>query len=302
MRKTDGIQGRSMPPHRVTDHHGAMLTANSLIRSTAEAVVKREAGLTMTQYFILVRLLGCREPETMSSLAQKLLLNTSTLSTAFALLENEGLAVRIPHEQDQRIVRAGILRRGAAAVEMLDEALWRLFQEYISLLDDHLLASMMRRNSDVMAYYDLTRTTEGRERHDTAFFEVAHLVYAQIEAACRECNFTVGEYRVLDHLARAMEGSRVSAIAQELCLRTADVTTISKRLVARGLIGRTPDPADRRATLLEVTTDGYAAITEASPVMAGHIRHTHQSTIDMEDIHGEIARRFVEHFSNSSLL
>lgn len=61
---------------------------------------------------------------------------------------------------------------------------------------------------------------------------------------------------------KAQEGARSRDLAHALGL---DPSTMSRRiasLVERGLIERTPDPADRRAQVLTLTTAGRRAVTE----------------------------------------
>ena len=294
MWKTDGFKGKAMPPHRVTEHHGDTITANAIIRGAAEAAADETCGITMTQYFILVRLLACREPEKMSDLSQRLLIGQSTVTVAFGQLEERGAVARIPDGQDQRIVRTALLREGVGIIDRGDLALAKSFKEFCGLLDERLLDVMLGRCAEVVEHYGLTRTSRGKVRYDTAFFETAFLLHAQIECGARECGLAVGEYRVLHYLSTALQGERLGLIAQALAMRLNDVTNISKKLVARELANRVRDPADRRATVLEITSDGFAAVQEAAPIVSGYMRHLHRSDVDVLDAHGEIAHIFVE--------
>ncbi|WP_063838261.1 MarR family winged helix-turn-helix transcriptional regulator [Saccharothrix sp. ST-888] len=54
-------------------------------------------------------------------------------------------------------------------------------------------------------------------------------------------------------LVSARPGIRVSAAAEELFLADNSVSTLVNQLVRAGLLGREPDPLDRRAALLYVT-------------------------------------------------
>jgi DNA-binding MarR family transcriptional regulator len=60
---------------------------------------------------------------------------------------------------------------------------------------------------------------------------------------------------VVEHLAAA-EGRRVGALAAELGVTQATVSDAVSSLVAKGVARRHPDPADRRATLVSLTSDG----------------------------------------------
>ncbi len=297
MRKTDGLRGKSMPQHRVTEHHSDIITANAIIRGAAEAAAEKACpGITITQYFIMMRLLACDKPEKMSDLAARLLLGQSTVTAAFPVLEDRGAVVRVPDEQDQRIVRAALLREGVEIIDQIDLALARSFKQFCDPLSDEQLEIMLNRCADVVDHYGLKRVSRGKTRFDTAFFETAFLLHSQIECGARECGLTVGEYRVLYYLSTVPAGIRVSDVAQALALRLNDVTSLSKKLESRQLANRVRDPKDRRATLLEITSDGYALAMEAAPVMAGHVRHLHESKVETLDTHGAIAHLYVKNF------
>jgi DNA-binding MarR family transcriptional regulator len=55
---------------------------------------------------------------------------------------------------------------------------------------------------------------------------------------------------------------RVSSLADELGVDTSTVSRLVSQLVASRLLARTPDPADQRAWLLTVTSDGIAHVRQ----------------------------------------
>ncbi|GAA2760169.1 MarR family winged helix-turn-helix transcriptional regulator [Actinopolymorpha rutila] len=55
-------------------------------------------------------------------------------------------------------------------------------------------------------------------------------------------------------------------LADLLGTDTAGITRLVDRLEAKGLVRRAPDPADRRAVVVELTTAGRALIPELPPV------------------------------------
>jgi DNA-binding MarR family transcriptional regulator len=68
-------------------------------------------------------------------------------------------------------------------------------------------------------------------------------------------------YHVLAHVA-ATGPVRLSALAADLCV---DLSTASRQVAAletAGLLGRTPDPADRRASLIEATGTGTRVVAD----------------------------------------
>src|SRR5262245_40869 len=77
------------------------------------------------------------------------------------------------------------------------------------------------------------------------------------------------EYTVLisiRHLAVEETDVSVNRVAEHLFLSGAFVTTVTNKLVKRGLIHKLPDPSDRRRVRLEVAEKGNALLAELAPV------------------------------------
>jgi DNA-binding MarR family transcriptional regulator len=76
------------------------------------------------------------------------------------------------------------------------------------------------------------------------------------------------EYTVLisiRHLAVEETDVSVNRVAEHLFLSGAFVTTVTNKLVKRGLIHKLPDPSDRRRVRLEVAEKGNALLAELAP-------------------------------------
>lgn len=77
------------------------------------------------------------------------------------------------------------------------------------------------------------------------------------------------EYTVLisiGHLAPQEGGVSVNQIAEHLYLSGAFVTSLTNKLLQRGLIHKTPDPNDRRRVRLEISDEGWARLAELAPI------------------------------------
>ena len=77
------------------------------------------------------------------------------------------------------------------------------------------------------------------------------------------------EYTVLisiGHLSLHEGDVSVNRIAEHLYLSGAFVTTITNKLLQRGLIHKTPDPRDRRRVRLEISERGWARLADLAPV------------------------------------
>lgn len=73
------------------------------------------------------------------------------------------------------------------------------------------------------------------------------------------------EFDVLAALRRAGEPYQLSPgrLIQETMVTSGTMTTRVDRLLARGLVSRSPDPADRRGVLVRLTAAGRAAVDGA---------------------------------------
>jgi DNA-binding MarR family transcriptional regulator len=82
-----------------------------------------------------------------------------------------------------------------------------------------------------------------------------HVVLEALGAELADLDLRPSEINVLANLA---DGERrpVSRLAAEVGSRPTTMTTVLDRLAARGLLRRTPHPADRRSFLVELTPAG----------------------------------------------
>lgn len=77
----------------------------------------------------------------------------------------------------------------------------------------------------------------------------------------------LADNEALLNLAHADGGLRMSDIADRLILSRGGTTKVIDRLEALGYVERVADPQDRRATLVEITDTGQAAMAEARAVI-----------------------------------
>ncbi|ROO85318.1 MarR family transcriptional regulator [Actinocorallia herbida] len=81
------------------------------------------------------------------------------------------------------------------------------------------------------------------------------------------------EYHVLSMLSELPDRTlRMSRLAQLTSSSLSRLSNVVKRLEARGLVRREPDPDDRRATRAVITDEGVRLIEEAAPAHVAHVR------------------------------
>ena len=101
---------------------------NAFLRSTAS-----QLNLTNSQIFHIVSI--PHNGISMSILAHKLGLDTSTLTRNIQKLENLGLAGRMPDSYDRRVQRAILTKRGMNMAEKIEELLLQTNNLILSQID-----------------------------------------------------------------------------------------------------------------------------------------------------------------------
>ena len=89
----------------------------------------------------------------------------------------------------------------------------------------------------------------------------------------RDSNLSMVEYQVLAMLStRPQQTMRMSALAEVTNASLSRLSHLVKRLEARGLVRRDPDPADGRFTNAILTEQGLETLTKAAPAHVAFVR------------------------------
>jgi DNA-binding MarR family transcriptional regulator len=95
----------------------------------------------------------------------------------------------------------------------------------------------------------------------------------------RDSNLSMVEYQVLAMLSiRPQQTMRMSSLAEVTNASLSRLSHLIKRLEARGLVRREPDPADGRFTNAILTEQGLDTLTKAAP---GHVAFVRSLVIDV---------------------
>jgi DNA-binding MarR family transcriptional regulator len=99
-----------------------------------------------------------------------------------------------------------------------------------------------------------------------------------------ETGIDIAIYDALMHIIKAGEpGIRMTDLAQDVFMSKSGLTAVVDRLEKRGLLQRTPDPEDRRATRIRLTEEGQDIAGRASEVHLASIeRHFTSRVTDTE--------------------
>lgn len=104
------------------------------------------------------------------------------------------------------------------------------------------------------------------------------LLPGKLDAALRPVDLTLFEYLTLSHISEAPDRRiRMSELAFLANGSLSRLSNVVKRFEQRGWATRSPDPADGRYTLAELTDAGYRLVVEAAPL---HVRSVRALVLD----------------------
>ncbi len=90
-----------------------------------------------------------------------------------------------------------------------------------------------------------------------------NLVEGRVAARLRdEFGTTLPRFDFLSQLERRPAGLRMTEISKRMMVTSGNITAIADQLLAEGLITRTPDPGDRRASIVRLSAAGRRAFGE----------------------------------------
>ncbi|GAB2610534.1 MarR family winged helix-turn-helix transcriptional regulator [Kribbella endophytica] len=113
----------------------------------------------------------------------------------------------------------------------------------------------------------------------TGLISLVLLLPGKLESPLRqEHGITLFEYLVLSHLSEAPQRKlRMGELAFLASGSLSRLSNVVKRCEQRGWIVRTPDPADGRYTLAELTDAGFDLVQQAAPT---HLRSVRRTVLD----------------------
>lgn len=128
----------------------------------------------------------------------------------------------------------------------------------------------------------------------TALIEAARTLEGRLEQSLAPLHLSLAKFGVLRVLVHEQRPMPLSAIAQrQKCVRS-NMTQLTDRLEADGLVRRVDDPDDRRAVLAECTAAGRQAVERAEVLLRAEEARFLQG-LDADERHRmtELVSRFV---------
>ena len=95
----------------------------------------------------------------------------------------------------------------------------------------------------------------------------ANLIESRVRAGLRETfDITLPRFDLLAQLDRAAEGLTMGELSERLMVSNGNITGLTDRLVAEGLVSRSPSRSDRRQSRVKLTQAGKRAFDAMTPV------------------------------------
>lgn len=95
----------------------------------------------------------------------------------------------------------------------------------------------------------------------------ANLIESRVRAGLRETfDITLPRFDLLAQLDRAAKGLTMGELSERLMVSNGNITGLTDRLVAEGLVSRLPSRSDRRQSRVELTPAGKRAFDAMTPV------------------------------------
>ena len=120
----------------------------------------------------------------------------------------------------------------------------------------------------------------------------------------RDADLSMVEYQVLAMLSQSPQRTmRMSSLAEVTNASLSRLSHLVKRLEARGLVRREPDPADGRFTNAILTDQGLRTLTAAAPAHVAHVRSLVIDVLSPEQLRrlGREADRIMSRIDTSAI-
>ena len=253
-------------PLSTGDIHASTLWLTSVaeINRRVKETLEHEAGLTVTQYRILLELRVSDNPLACGTLAAMLFLSPAAVTHAVDYLFHSGYVTRSIMESNRRVTLVSVTEAGTQKLAEADQA----------------LVSMLRRD----VWSDLT--PEQHERlvyscsisaapyvghtllHENVPVEPCYITCALVQQQCydrllAELGLTMAEFRAGMYALDKPQGLRSSDIADALLLNRSSASRAVMSLKQRGILEGTVCKDDSRASLLTLTPTGGETIRHA---------------------------------------
>ena len=282
--------------------HDNWITVTVLLARRAGDIVAADGGISLTQYRMLLRLLGNDGSCTNGTLCQELSLSPSTVTAAVSDLQSRGAVKRLDDSFDGRVVHIALTDEGHALVKRIDPAICRLAHDFWSVYDESELAMTKKDSAGTVLGRRLAYMTVDGISIENAYVDSALVTLSSLNSHMKRANISLNEYRIMHLLAK--EGAlRPRDISRKLLLRSNEVTVAASKLVKHNRITRVRVEGDRRAAQLEVTQAGKDKLSRMTPAIIESLQNDiTELSEDAFDVYDSIASKILSRYSRDHLI
>lgn len=284
--------------------HDNWITVTILLARQAGDLVTEYAGISLTQYRLLLRLLAAEGgAHTAKALSEALGLSPSSVTSALNDLEALGAIERSEDSSDRRVVNVSITPAGSALIAKVDPALCQLAHEFWSVYNKNELAMTKRDSASTVLERRLDYMKIDGISVEHAYIDSSLVTLSSLNAHMRRANISLNEYRILHLLSRSPQGMRVKELSRQLLLRSNEVCVAASKLVGHGRLERLKLPHDRRATCFKITELGVAKLEKMTPAIIDSLQNDiTELSENAFDVYDSIANKILSTYRSSHLL
>jgi DNA-binding MarR family transcriptional regulator len=284
--------------------HDNWITVTILLARQAGGLVTEYAGISLTQYRLLLRLLAADGgARTAKELSKALGLSPSSVTGALNDLEALGAIERSEDPTDRRVVHVSITPAGSELIAKVDPELCQLANEFWSVYNENELAMTKRDSASTVLERRLDYMKIDGISVEHAYIDSSLVTLGALNAHMRRANISLNEYRILHLLSRNLQGMRVKELSRLLLLRSSEVCLAAAKLVDHGRLERLKLPHDRRATCFKITELGISKLEKMTPAIIDSLQNDiTELSENAFDVYDSIANKILSTYRSSHLL
>ena len=284
--------------------HDNWITVTILLARQAGELVTEYAGISLTQYRLLLRLLAADGgAHTAKALSEALGLSPSSVTSALNDLEALGAIERSEDASDRRVVHVSITPAGSELIANVDPVLCQLAHEFWSVYNENELAMTKRDSASTVLERRLDYMKIDGISVEHAYIDSSLVTLSSLTTHMRRANISLNEYRILHLLSRNSQGMRVKELSRQLLLRSNEVCVATSKLVSHGRLERLKLPHDRRATCFKITELGVSKLEKMTPASIDSLQNDiTELSENAFDVYDSIANKILSSYRSSHLL
>lgn len=282
--KTVAPKPLSQNPLNTEEHESARyLTLTTTFYSALKYATKGHC-LNTTEYRILIRLISHSSGLTATELSDMLNLTPSTITLCVTHLKQLGALERRREKNDRRSTRMFITVQGVRFVQEIRDMMAPVFERALQDLPMFLQQYIYQCTICVGETHGLFSREYRFRPLDVALSDEVFMTAHTASQVCAQHSLSLHGFQILHSLKDHPVGLRPGELAKMLHDRPNNVTATNKQLLKANLVRQSNDPIDNRASLFEITSDGWQTWTTINRELSHYLLTGILPSLDQEDL------------------